>query len=196
MRDIMYNLMDFADEVSADPNLKQHEKMALGYLYESVIGDMAGLIFRSGVDANEIKISDPELYELLLLGIAYSGGSGGGKKLKEKHQSKNTVDKTSQIATIDDLISSSTKGSATNGRTTQYVKSGGVSQANSDFDALNLSDIKPISGGRVGKLPDGRTVVVRNASSGGPPTLEVQDGKKGKNKVLTHSRSQGSRFLE
>jgi len=69
-------------------------------------------------------------------------------------------------------------GKKTKGKSTQYNKSGGYNSANKDFDSLGLSNVKKIEGGRVGKLKDGRTVVVRKKSSEGHPTLEIQDGKR------------------
>ncbi|XRM16253.1 hypothetical protein PGT30_000375 [Yersinia intermedia] len=52
-----------------------------------------------------------------------------------------------------------------------------VAQDNKEFDALSPTEIKDIPGGRVGKLPDGRTVIVRERSTDGRPTLEIQSGK-------------------
>ena len=75
---------------------------------------------------------------------------------------------------VGDLIKSSTRGRSTKGKSTLFHRSGGLDQANKDFDALNPTDIKNIDGGRVGKLSDGRRVVVRNKSKDGRPTLEVQ----------------------
>jgi len=64
------------------------------------------------------------------------------------------------------------------GRATQFEKPGGFEQAGKDFDALGPTNVKDIAGGgRVGQLPDGRTVVVRPSSSGGAPTLEIHAGK-------------------
>jgi hypothetical protein len=87
---------------------------------------------------------------------------------------------------LDDLIGDLTPLPGTGGKTTQYQKSGGFEQANADFDALGLSNVKAISipgggTGRVGQLPDGRNVVVRPSSSDridghiSQPTLEIQN---------------------
>jgi hypothetical protein len=54
---------------------------------------------------------------------------------------------------------------------------GTIDTANDDFDNLSPTDVKDIPGGRVGKLPDGRSVVVRPDSTDGRPTLEIQDGR-------------------
>ena len=59
----------------------------------------------------------------------------------------------------------------------QWNKTGGIDDANDDFDSLNLQNVKEIPGGRTGKLPDGRKINVRDHSSDGRPTLEIQDGK-------------------
>jgi filamentous hemagglutinin len=80
---------------------------------------------------------------------------------------------------VDDLVADSRPLPETKGRTRQFARSGGQEAANADFDALNPSDVKDYGDGkRVGKLADGRTVVVRPSSSSGAPTLEIQDGKK------------------
>ena len=79
--------------------------------------------------------------------------------------------------TVDDLILDSKPGKPTKGRAKNYERSGGMDQANKEFDGLNPADVKEIPGGRTGKLEDGRTVVVRDHSDDGRPTLEVQDGK-------------------
>ena len=69
-------------------------------------------------------------------------------------------------------------GQETKGRTTNWVKPGGMDAANGDFDGMKPLDVKPIGqGGRTGVLPDGRRVNVRPNSTDGRPTLEIQDGK-------------------
>ena len=68
-------------------------------------------------------------------------------------------------------------GHETKGRTKQWNKTGGIDDANDDFDSLNPQNVKEIPGGRTGKLPDGRKINVRDHSSDGRPTLEIQDGK-------------------
>ncbi|XP_035827218.1 serine/threonine-protein kinase fray2 isoform X2 [Aplysia californica] len=70
-----------------------------------------------------------------------------------------------------------------NGRLTQqYHKNGNFLTAVQDFNSLNPSNIADntnlVSGifHRIGTLPDGRTVIVRNGSSGQDlPTLEIRD---------------------
>jgi hypothetical protein len=78
---------------------------------------------------------------------------------------------------VDDLTVGAKPGRETKGRAQQWEKSGGADQANKDFDSLRPGDVRPIQGGRVGQLPDGRMVNVRTGSSDGRPTLEVQSGK-------------------
>jgi hypothetical protein len=69
-------------------------------------------------------------------------------------------------------------GKKTRGPTDQREKEGNVDTANGDFDNLDLSDVRDIPGiGRVGTLPDGRTVIIRPDSSDGRPTIEIQDGR-------------------
>lgn len=67
------------------------------------------------------------------------------------------------------------------GRSRLYERPGGIDEANKDLDNLSPSDVKDINNNRVtrrvGTLPDGRTVIVRDGSSDGRPTLEVQSGK-------------------
>ncbi len=80
--------------------------------------------------------------------------------------------------TLDDLLEGATPGRTTKGRSTQFDKPGGFERANADFDALSPTDVRALEGGgRVGTLPDGRTVIVRPTSKSGAPTLEVQKGK-------------------
>lgn len=87
---------------------------------------------------------------------------------KHKNESKN------KETTVDDLIATSQEGRKTTGRAKQYERSGGMESANRDFDALSPTNVREISSGRAGKLPDGSTVIVRTNSSDGRPTLEIQ----------------------
>lgn len=107
--------------------------------------------------------------------MAHSSGHGSG----------------SGDSALEAVLSGTRPGPRTKGRTTQLEKHGGLEQANRDFDALGLSDVRPIAGGgRVGKLPDGRTVIVRPQSSHGAPTLEIQAGKN-KTKIRYLDRAGG-----
>ncbi len=106
-----------------------------------------------------------------------STDSGLGGASEEGNESGDDSDAT----TVDDLIATSSKGEQTTGRSRLYERPGGIDEANKDFDNLSPSDVKDINNnrvtGRVGTLPDGRTVIVRDGSSDGRPTLEVQSGK-------------------
>ena len=90
------------------------------------------------------------------------------------HNTKPKVNGTPKIKSVDDLISTSTPGERTKGKSTLYVRDGNYNDALSHFDSLVLSSVKEMPNGKVGKLPDGRTVIVRNNSSDGRPTLEIQ----------------------
>lgn len=64
------------------------------------------------------------------------------------------------------------------GRSKQYEKPGGYSDALKDFKTLEVSEIKDIPDGKTGKLPDGRAINVRTKSEDGRPTLEIIDANK------------------
>lgn len=75
------------------------------------------------------------------------------------------------------VLNGANHGRKTKGHTKQWDKKGSLDDANNDFDSLNPQDVEDIPGGRRGRLSDGRKVNVRDHSSDGRPTLEVQDGK-------------------
>jgi len=58
-----------------------------------------------------------------------------------------------------------------------FERSGGSNTDNKEYYVLSHTEIKDIPGGRFGKLQDGRTVIVRERSTDGRPTLEIQSGK-------------------
>lgn len=115
-------------------------------------------------------LSDADKAEL---GGTGSGTPGGWGPEDEENARNNDH----QSITVEDLTSSSSKGQETTGRSKLFERTGGSDAANKEFDALAPSDIKDIPSGRVGKLPDGRTVIVRERSTDGRPTLEIQSGK-------------------
>lgn len=77
------------------------------------------------------------------------------------------------------MLETATPGRDTKGRTTQYEKNGGYQKAMDGFNSLDVRNIRdlPNGKGKVGELPDGRTINVRNGSSEGSPTLEILEGK-------------------
>uniref|UniRef100_UPI001C2E4E28 VENN motif pre-toxin domain-containing protein n=1 Tax=Yersinia artesiana TaxID=2890315 RepID=UPI001C2E4E28 len=107
------------------------------------------------------------------LGGAGSGTPGGW----EPQDEENARNSEKQNITVEDLTSTSSKGNETTGRSKLFERTGGSNAANKEFDALSPTEIKDIPSGRIGKLPDGRTVIVRERSTDGRPTLEIQSGK-------------------
>ncbi|EOW6772245.1 hemagglutinin repeat-containing protein [Cronobacter muytjensii] len=106
------------------------------------------------------------------------GGTGAGTPGGwEPQDEENARNNERQTITVEDLTSTSSKGHETTGRSKLFNRTGGMNSANNEFDALSPSEIKSIPGGRVGKLADGRTVIVRERSTDGRPTLEIQSGK-------------------
>nr|WP_280523366.1 VENN motif pre-toxin domain-containing protein [Providencia rustigianii] len=118
--------------------------------------------------------SKPSSGQNNVVGSASSGSPNGIEPPnddKQKNESKN------KETTVDDLIATSQEGRKTTGRAKQYERPGGMESANRDFDALSPTNVREIPSGRVGKLPDGSTVIVRTKSSDGRPTLEIQHVK-------------------
>ena len=85
---------------------------------------------------------------------------------------------------VNKVLEGAKPGNKTKGRTTQYEKTGGYGQAEKDFYSLDLEkgsvrDRTDEKGKRIktGRLRDGRNVNVRENSTEGHPTLEIQSGK-------------------
>lgn len=81
-----------------------------------------------------------------------------------------------------DLIKRAKPGKNTKGRSTLFDFSGGIKQANKEFDILKPKNVQKIETkfgpGRSGTLSDGSMINVRPGSSnGGPPTIEIIKGK-------------------
>jgi len=72
------------------------------------------------------------------------------------------------------LIGSTSPGRETKGRTKQREKNGDMDDANDDFNSLSPSNVKNIPGGRTGELDGDIKVNVRDHSSEGSPTIEIQ----------------------
>ncbi|MGC6390114.1 VENN motif pre-toxin domain-containing protein, partial [Ewingella sp. S1.OA.A_B6] len=124
------------------------------------------------------KSRDPNVAkDLTDAGKAELGGTGSGTPGGWGPEDEENARSGEQKTTVDDLMSSSSKGQKTTGRSKLFERTGGSDAANKEFDSLTPTEIKDIPGGRVGKLPDGRTVIVRERSTDGRPTLEIQSGK-------------------
>ncbi|WP_167347153.1 VENN motif pre-toxin domain-containing protein, partial [Type-E symbiont of Plautia stali] len=148
-----------------------------GGLVGAAIGVAAGTAIAESLKDDDDKDlpnvgKDKSPDEKLELGGTGSSTPGGWGPEDEENgrQDKNST-------TVDELISSSDKGRDTTGRSKLFERSGGNDAANREFNSLNPTDVRDIPGGRVGKLSDGRNVIVRENSSDGRPTLEIQSGK-------------------
>ncbi|WP_435105862.1 RHS repeat domain-containing protein [Arhodomonas sp. AD133] len=93
----------------------------------------------------------------------------------------------SPIATVDDIIRESKPGLKTKGRSQQFERDGDLSQAYQDFDSLKPKDVRDIPNGKVGRLDDDSTAIVRSRSTGGKPTLEIQHGNSKKKTKVRYS---------
>ncbi len=86
---------------------------------------------------------------------------------------------------VDGILEDASEGRKTKGRAKIHDKTGGMDQANEDFDSIvdpdSIESITDGSGdeGRRGTLNDGsgRTAIVRPNSTDGRPTVEIQQGK-------------------
>ena len=102
---------------------------------------------------------------------AVDGMSGAAKYLDDVIESGSK--------TVEELIDTSTQGRTTKGRTIQYERVGNYENAVDDFNSLNPQNVRELPNGKgyVGELSDGKVINVRNMSSEGSPTIEIQNGK-------------------
>ncbi len=82
------------------------------------------------------------------------------------------VVKSKPAKTVDDLISEATFRKQKR-RAKIYDKCGTYQDMLKDFENMNLTEVRDISSGKLGKLPDGKAVTARMKSSDGAPTLEI-----------------------
>lgn len=79
----------------------------------------------------------------------------------------------------------------TKGRTRHGEKSGGMDQANADFDSLEPTETQIVDTkygpGRAGILDDGTKLTVRPGSSEGQPTLEFRNSNNGRGTEIRYN---------
>lgn len=96
-------------------------------------------------------------------------------KEKEKEEAKDKTDEA-----VDKALKGTKKGEEKR-CAKQFDKVGGFDEALKDFENMDATGVKDVSKDgkivKVGTLPDGRRVNVRNDSSDGRPTLEIYDTK-------------------
>lgn len=111
-----------------------------------------------------------ELGESLSAALGITGNNKSGS-------SHSTQKQINQEKIIDDLKNSSQIGRRTKGKSKQYEKIGGYSQALKDFESLDLDGVYKSGKTILGRLEDGRIVNVRPNSSFEKPTLEIYNPK-------------------
>ncbi|WP_413721680.1 hypothetical protein [Sodalis sp. RH23] len=116
------------------------------------------------------KAADAQKAELGGVGSGTPGGWGPEDEEKARNNDR-------KVITVEELRSTSSRGQETLGRSKLFERAGGKNAANKEFDALAPDNVKQIPGGRVGSLSDGRTVIIRERSTDGRPTLEIQSGR-------------------
>ncbi|WP_318838451.1 VENN motif pre-toxin domain-containing protein [Providencia sp. PROV224] len=158
----------------------------LAYIDEQIINGkgMAREMFGTQTWGDRIALSEsgpndsgskPSSEQNSVVGGTSTGSPNGIEPPNDDKPKKESKDKETSV---DALIATSQVGRKTTGRSKQYERTGGAEAANREFDALSPTNVKEIPTGRVGKLSDGSTVIVRTKSSDGRPTVEIQYGNK------------------
>lgn len=175
----LYNFANWFTYGMLDANQQRYEQAddAYGYLNWALSGipDMI-----KGAVNPEKPFSFNHFMDSLGTASLVVGAYAGAKVKTESPLLKNkkSVSKNiSSVKSVDDILEDAIPGRATKGRATQYVKTGGYTQALDDFADMGVVNVREIPSGKVGTLQDGRTVNVRMKSSDGRATLEIYDGK-------------------
>ncbi len=87
--------------------------------------------------------------------------------------------------TVEDIVKEAQPWEDITSPSEQFIKSGDFNDTLKDFNSLELSEVKDISVGKTGILPNGNRVNARNTSSGDYkfPTLEIIRGKGNRTKI-------------
>lgn len=140
-----------------------------------VSGD--GTLVLTGAAEGELVAALAGSLEVVIeLGESLSAALGitGNNKSGSSHSTQKQINQEKIIA---DLKNSSQIGRRTKGKTEQYEKIGGYSQALKDFESLDLDGVYKSGKTILGRLEDGRIVNVRPDSSFEKPTLEIYNPK-------------------
>ncbi|WP_157935956.1 hypothetical protein [Paracoccus zhejiangensis] len=107
-------------------------------------------------------------------GSAGNRANQSGNGNRNRSQCVGSCRRTRQELEDEANVSQQTKGRTRHGR-----KTGGMGQADRDFDSLGPENVRNINtqygAGRTGTLSDGTRVTVRPGSSDGRPTLEMRN---------------------
>jgi hypothetical protein len=102
------------------------------------------------------------------------GGTDPKKDGDDKKKDKDDKKENSKVKTPEDLIKDAKPGKDKKAK--QFIKEGGYQEALKDFESLSPTEVKDMPRPKVGKLgilPDGRVINIREDSSAECPTIEI-----------------------
>jgi RHS repeat-associated protein len=143
-------------------------------LGEGVINEMA-----RRAPALETAVTVMAVAAAAQIAIPTIGLSGATSTAGALNQGRKVLQKIESA--IDDIIGGATKGKVSSSR--QFHKSGGMNQANKDFDSLiktaDGTKVQTRGAIRTSELPNGTKVTVRPNSTQGSPTLQIKPPRGG-----------------
>ncbi|WP_334187454.1 hypothetical protein [Noviherbaspirillum sp.] len=143
---------------------------------QGVMSARSKLLSSTSGSAMTKQLPPASIAKNLALARLIAEGNADKTKLAKNSGGTNFTDRAN---TLTPPIANATLGPKTRGFSTVWEKTGGMAQADRDFDKFKPKNVRERENGmRTGVLSDGRKIIVRRDSTDGRPTLEFQDGDK------------------